>query len=479
MIGRRPSGPVTAVCLAGLVAASCVQYRYYGLSASVEPARFEDAKLLRLPPSQRVRVATAISVCDGTWKQIYAIKSAEQTSTQRWKSASLLATALGTVGIAAGFLVADRDVQVDPATGRVDVQDAAAGRWMTGIGLLTTGIGALGAFVLSMSTAEAELEKLQAMMPQIEGARDTFNATLALDDPNVLDRQLRQLEDVCQRSRERVAVYDGDQRLAALFGNEAIGTLGRELTRKIEENERKRTGDVMDLVSAGRKFEALARSVGYGGARMLGRPWQVGGGGGERIHAVPLADLEPELKKLAAARAVGQISIAVFSPDEKSPPAFALSAFLAGADRTEGTEALLGRATTAVVAPAIDLEQAGGMAVVGAALALTPYTRSTSGELAGWICRLRTPPLAVPAATASTLSVAGCPPVMSPSSSSSPPTVASLRGALHLPPLPASGPAADRLIVRADGVGPNTPGPALASLIWLDGRPNLAPGSGP
>jgi hypothetical protein len=56
--------------------------------------------------------------------------------------------------------------------------------------------------------------------------------------------------------------------------------------------------------------------------------------------------------------------------------------------------------------------------------------------------------------------------------------VAGLRAALRLPPLPASGPAPDRLLVRAEGLGPNTPGPALGSLIWLEGRPNLDQGGG-
>jgi hypothetical protein len=470
--GRLPGGAVLAA--AGLLTASCAQYRYYGMASSIEPTRLEDTKLARLSSAQRARVATALSVCDGTWKQIYAIKNAEVTSKQRWTSASLLVTALGTVTIAAGFLANDREVKVDSATGQVNVEDPAAARWVTGIGLLTAGIGALGAFVLSMSTAQAELDKLQASMPQIESARDTFYATLAVDDPAVLERQLGQLEVVCQQSRERVAVYDGDQRLAALFGNEAMGALGRDLARKIEENDRQRTGAVMDVVAAGRKFDALARALGYGGARMLGQPWPVGAGG-ERVHAIPLRELEPELKKLAGSRASGQLSIAVYSSDERAPSAFALSASLVGADSYEGSDMLLGRPSTSVIAPAIDFEHAGGMAVVGAALALAPYTRSVSADLSGWLCQLRPPPLAAPAATPNTLSLAGCPPLVSPAQ---PPTVAGLRAALRLPPLPASGPAPDRLLVRAEGLGPNTPGPALGSLIWLEGRPNLDQGGG-
>jgi hypothetical protein len=124
-----------------------------------------------------------------------------------------------------------------------------------------------------------------------------------------------------------------------------------------------------------------------------------------------------------------------------------------------------------LIAPAIDFDRAGGMAVVGSVLALAPYTRSVSSAVSEWLCRLRTPPLAAYTPGATTFTVAGCPPIVSPAS---PPTVASLRGAFRLPPLPANEAADDQLLVRVEGLTRDVPGPALASLVWLEGKPALS-----
>jgi hypothetical protein len=447
--------------------AACTQYPYHVLSASADAVRFNDPNLLRLPTTQRIRVAEALSVCDAVWEQIYSIKNAQAIGAQRWRSASLLVTALGTAAIAGGLLANDRQVKVNSATGQIDVSDPTAARWATGLGLLTVGIGATGAFALSLGSSEVELDTLQALLPQIQGARTALRAALTAEDNGVVNRQIAELAETCDGARQRVAAYNRDEHLSAQFGTEAVKALDREIVRRVDEADRKRTGSVMDTVPAGQRFEALARALGFKGARILGQPWQVGAGG-ERRHAIPLTALEPDLRKLAAADSAGQLAIAVFSPDERSPPAFGVSAALVGGDALVGSDAFLGRAVKSLVAPALDFEQGGGsLSVVGTVLSLTPYTHSLPADLAAWVCRIRPAPLVAPVAGPGTIAVAGCPPL---AATASAPTTAGLRQALHLPPLPARGQPDDRLLVRMDGLGATSPGAALAAIVWLEGK---------
>jgi hypothetical protein len=62
-----------------------------------------------------------------------------------------------------------------------------------------------------------------------------------------------------------------------------------------------------------------------------------------------------------------------------------------------------------------------------------------------------------------------------------PPSTDSLRGALRLPalPNPTSVAGDDSLAIRAEPMGTSTPGPAMAALVWLEGRAARAAAGSP